>query len=455
MEVIIMKNQTIPWPSICTDLKSNKLYNKILLHLAEECKLEDEAQVQNYIMNRKESILKNHINTVCKIYKPGEGGQHYFMTKLTPKNRNHAGKIYAKTQEELENKILAHYLKIEEDDKITVRETLLASVGDITNKKNKTGIRTVQRFDKHFSMLSNVKLSSLSEDHIRRALDAIIMSDVKITLKEFNETITSLNKIAYYCAYEHLAVCDIKSIIENWRNIKLKGKHIFKDTKKQTKNLAFNRAEASRIVRDALRHPTYKSLAVALLITTGLRAGELLALEMDDIYLKECYLWIHQIEDTKIHVIEDYVKENKCREVYLSDEALNVMKACLSFRAQDSSDSPYLFLNENSKDGKMHLRAIDDYLRVKVHRDILGYGADREARSPHDCRRTYASLEYINGTDIYTLKNQLGHSSISQTEEYIKDVIEAQERKAKLKGSGLILDTPVREKAPFSMVDAV
>ena len=132
----IIKNQIIPCPSICTDLKCNKLHNKILLHLTEECRLENKAQVQNYIMNRKESILINHINTVCKIYKPGEGGQHYFMTKLTPKNRNHVGKIYAKTQEELENKILAHYLKIEEEVKITVRETLLASVGDI-DKKNK------------------------------------------------------------------------------------------------------------------------------------------------------------------------------------------------------------------------------------------------------------------------------------------------------------------------------
>ena len=54
--------------------------------------------------------------------------------------------------------------------------------------------------------------------------------------------------------------------------------------------------------------------------------------------------------------------------------------------------------------------------------------------------RTYASLQYLNGTDIYTLKNQLGHSKITQTEEYIKDIVEASERRSRLKGTGIICD---------------
>ena len=85
----------------------------------------------------------------------------------------------------------------------------------------------------------------------------------------------------------------------------------------------------------------------------------------------------------------------------------------------------------------MHIRAIDDYLREYIHKQILGYDETKEARSPHDCRRTYASLEYLYGTDIYTLRNQLGHSSITQTEEYIKDIIDSFERRQRLKGIGI------------------
>lgn len=142
--------------------------------------------------------------------------------------------------------------------------------------------------------------------------------------------------------------------------------------------------------------------------------------------------------------------------MYLSDEAHMIVGLAIKYRAKDSSSSPYLFLNHNAKDGKMHLRAQNDYMRRHIHHDILGYGDEREPRSPHDCRRTYASLEYLNGTDIYTLKNQLGHTKITQTEEYIKDIIEASERKNRLKGTGilysldgrLIVDSPLaKEKA--------
>ena len=85
----------------------------------------------------------------------------------------------------------------------------------------------------------------------------------------------------------------------------------------------------------------------------------------------------------------------------------------------------------------MHLRAIDDYLREYVHKKVLGYDCRTEARSAHDCRRTYASLEYLNGTDIFDVKRQLGHETIKQTEDYIKAVIDGATRQARLKGCNL------------------
>ena len=191
------------------------------------------------------------------------------------------------------------------------------------------------------------------------------------------------------------------------------------------------------------------------MITTGLRVGELLGIKLDDIFLNEGYIWIHQIEDTKTYDILDYVKENKSREVYLSEEALSSVKACLTYRLADSNANPYLLLNSNSKDGKMHLRAIDDHLREYIHKKILGYKDEREARSPHDCRRTYASLEYLNGTDVFVLMRQLGHANVSQTWDYIKDVAEASERRSQLKGAGLLHELPKAQNEPNMAVDAL
>ena len=43
-----------------------------------------------------------------------------------------------------------------------------------------------------------------------------------------------------------------------------------------------------------------------------------------------------------------------------------------------------------------------------IHPNVLDLPIDEEhpARSAHDCRRTYASLEYLNGTDIFTLSKK-------------------------------------------------
>lgn len=235
-------------------------------------------------------------------------------------------------------------------------------------------------------------------------------------------------------------MCDIKRIIADYKAVRLTGKHNFVDVKKLTRNLYFTRAEASRIVRNALRQPTYKSLAVAMLIITGLRAGELLGLKTEDVYLDDGFLWIHQKENTKSYAIEDYIKENKSREVYLSQEAETVVRAALKLRETDESDSPYLLLNANATDGKMHIRAIDDYMREYVHKKVLGLGDEREARSPHDCRRTYATLEFLSGTPIGDIAAQLGHSTISQTERYIVEIVDANNRKSRLRGGGLVLD---------------
>ncbi len=428
------------------------LSEKISTKIEDECTLFDKARVQEYVMTRKKDILSYHTNSVCRIYEPGEGGQRYYMTKLTPKNRNHAGKIYAKTKGELEEKIIAYYLHVLDDEKASVRSVLIKALGGEENL-NKTSKRTLQRFDKNLASISAIRISKLTEKEIRSVLDELVAT--KPSEKEFNQTITCLNKIADYCQYEGIEAIDIRKEVSLYRKVRLTGKHLWKAVYKQTKDLAFTRAEASRIVRFVLKNPSYKAFAVAILITTGLRAGELLGLEMDDIYMDDGYLWIHQMEDTKSYQLLDYAKENKCREVYLSDEALTVLKACITFREQDGYNSPYLLLNPNADDGKMHLRAIDDYMRTLIHTKVLGYGADREARSAHDCRRTYASLEYLSGTPINVIMNQLGHSNVGQTWDYIKNVVEASERRNQLKGSNLLFEAVKHEETPQNVVDAV
>lgn len=150
------------------------LDNKIYNYLKKECILEDEVQILEYIMNRKQQIIAYHTQNVCRIYCPGEGGTKFFCTKLTPKDRNHQNKIYSSTLEGLEDKIIAFYLKIEAENKISVRDILCKAV----DENSKTGKRTIQRFDKRLSSIAKIKISTLSERHIKDPLLFCFSQDV-------------------------------------------------------------------------------------------------------------------------------------------------------------------------------------------------------------------------------------------------------------------------------------
>ena len=425
----------------------------ILAKLAEECKLTDTARIHDEVMKRYDKIVNEHINNVFPIKEPGEKGGDpcKWLTKMTPHNRNHDGKIRANSRKELEDKIVAYYLDIQANDNVTIRRLLVDALGGDETSLGATAKRTLQRFDKHLSSLGKIKVSQLQESDIRAALDKMLAERLK--QKEFNETITCLNKIADYCAYEHIAILPIREIIQAYRNYKLKGKHIFIPVSKETIDLAFSKAEANMVVRYALMNPSYKSLSVAILVTTGLRVGELLALELRDIHINDNkgYLYIHQMEDTKTREIHDYAKCNKCRQVVLDSDALAIVKKTIEFREYDENESPFLILNSNSDDGKMHLRAIDDFMRTTIHNEVLGYDSEREARSPHDCRRTYATLEYLNGANIKRISKQLGHSKVSQTYEYIIDIAEFEERQSLLPGIGLDLGDLVANTPPMGL----
>ena len=67
----------------------------------------------------------------------------------------------------------------------------------------------------------------------------------------------------------------------------------------------------------------------------------------------------------------------------------------------------------------------------------------------------HASLEYLNGTDVFVLMRQLGHANVSQTWDYIKDVAEASERRSQLKGAGLLHELPKAQNESNIAVDAL
>ena len=86
-------------------------------------------------------------------------------------------------------------------------------------------------------------------------------------------------------------------------------------------------------------------------------------------------------------------------------------------------------MNPNTGE-KMHLDTVAFRLARIQTKDLTF--TNPAVRSPHDCRRTYASIQYMHGVDIMTIQAQLGHRNVQQTWDYIKDIVEAENRLQKI-----------------------
>ena len=250
-----------------------------------------------------------------------------------------------------------------------------------------------------------------------------------IKAKAFNNAVSALNKIYNYCRYYHINCINIQQIVSEFRKYNLSGKKVFIRDYKKDGDLAFNEKEAITIINYAFANPDYINLAIATLITTGLRTGELLALKEDDIDLESQKLIIDKTENSKSFEIIDSCKDNSERTVFLNSDGSKVFNILFSIRNNDHTESDFIFLNPNSKDGKLHLRALDNRLRKIQHILFDNGDVTCNERSAHDCRRTYASIQYLHGVNIKVIQAQLGHSNVQQTWNYIKNVVDENTRR--------------------------
>lgn len=136
---------------------------------------------------------------------------------------------------------------------------------------------------------------------------------------------------------------------------------------------------------------------IDLLISTGIRIGEVCSIKLDDINIIDKTLLIHG-------------KGRKERLLYLSSaETINNIKKWLDIRSNHLTN--YLFLNRYGNPLTIH--SIEDIFYK--YRDLSKINPNS---TPHYLRHTFATNLLSNGADIRSVQEILGHSSISTTEIY-------------------------------------
>lgn len=134
---------------------------------------------------------------------------------------------------------------------------------------------------------------------------------------------------------------------------------------------------------------------VLLAVNTGMRRGELFNLTWDDVNLTRASLTVRG----------GGAKSGQTRHIPLNDEAVTILRGWWGLTETGAG------LVFPSRDGGRLDNINSAWAGVLKRADITGFRF-------HDLRHTFASWLVMAGTDLYVVRDLLGHASIQQTERY-------------------------------------
>lgn len=142
-------------------------------------------------------------------------------------------------------------------------------------------------------------------------------------------------------------------------------------------------------------------------LSSGLRRGELLALQWEDLNVKERILTVNkQVTrmEGELDVTEPKTK-NSVRKVALSQQAVDLLVQ----EHKQHPDNPILFPSPRTG-GYWSPDAVS-----RINRKLLKNAGIEEHVRFHDLRHTFATMAISSGVDVKTLSSMLGHFSAGFT----------------------------------------
>ena len=306
-----------------------------------------------------------------------KNGRHYCQS-LKTKDRATANYLKSKIEQELTE---GKYIIYEEEpacDKI-LKEYLKATEHYKTNKTNKDDEARIRTF---LSYAGIININQITEKKLQDYLNHRISTD-KITLSTANRIISS---------------------IKAWLNFAVRRKYLFSNSIKDFKKYKspqnppkFLAKEEIKQILDISRN-THLYPAIFTALYTGMRKKELYSLEWQNIDFERDTIIVRNKEDFT-------TKSKKFRIIPLHNKLKEFLKPL-------RKETGKCFDPTNHK----HL-----FPRIIKNTGLKKIGF-------HHFRHTFASHLCLQGVDLYTIAQLLGHSSIAVTQQYAhltKDHIKA------------------------------
>ncbi|MCL2248640.1 MAG: site-specific integrase [Oscillospiraceae bacterium] len=309
--------------------------------------------------------------------------------------------FYAKSKKECRAK---------RDEYITKLETRLEAIKTVEDwagqwldiyKKGSVTHTTYRCYKNYVSHIipeiGTLKLEDVRPAHVKKLINNISTKGYSLSLMKHVRT--TLNQL-FEAAQENKLCTDNPA-----RKLKLPSK-----AKPEIK--VFSEADLKTMLKFIPTHSF--GISMTLLLYTGLRRGELLALQWSDIDMKASTLTVRQaLVEAEKGFTYDVPKDKESREVYLHPKLA---------AALETAPRAGLFVITDEKGFPMCPRKWHDNY-VQFFNDLNATLEEEEKvsyLSPHKCRHTFATYWLKGGADLRSVQTALGHSTIVMTELYTK-----------------------------------
>lgn len=356
---------------------------------------------------------------------------------VKPDGKRDVKYVYAKTEPECKRKLNALIKEIHKTEYIHVQKI---SVKDYMNLWL-TSVKALELKPKSYDRLEQTVNYQVIPYIGQLQLQSITSDDVQDMITKLTaegKSYSSIKKAyeAVNAAFKWGQLCDPPKVKKNpAANIKLPNRKLF--TQKQIP--FYTAEEAAKLTATALhicnngarRYPL--GAFVPLIINTGLRASEVLALKWKaDIDLENRILTVHnnvvfvkdREKDKGYKLLEqDTVKTDagQDRAIPLNDAAYN---ALLNLQKLTGEKTWVLTTRNNTQ---VKPRQLDQMFRRIVVASEL---PEEKIYGVHALRHTFATLLLTNGVEIKTVSELLGHSDVTITYNTYIHIIKEQKAKA-------------------------
>ena len=230
--------------------------------------------------------------------------------------------------------------------------------------------------------IANIRVADISPDDFTNYIKQLIEHGyARTTIKE----LMTLVKSAMLWAYNHQIITFNPCL-----DAKVPAKARVKKPPRDVGAFTPEEQERLRFVLRTHKHDSY--CAMELMLETGIRVGECLALDWNDVDIEKHRLHIHktvvELKSSKKHVQEGAKTESSNRRVPISPRAVEILR---ELAAKNETD--YLFACKNGT--RLAYRVLIDWEKSVCERAGVPY------RSPHAFRHTFATNQFYKEPHLF------------------------------------------------------